>query len=264
MLDVVTRNGQINLEPVFNFTNPEPITSLFTAGNIVEDSLEISTTDLADRGPVQVSVRWRQERQSSVPGSRGLFPLIRELTVRRSDTPENAQLVRIDMTDYCTSQQHAIDAAKLQCLVPVVQKRTCRFRTWPRAGSIIPGRCFQLGVEFIDYNAPANGVIGFDGTVTSWPPMADGTYDVVIWTSGSPTITTQSLVIADGKASPAGAVFAVQQSVSSKLTFKALRVNLNEDAEVEVEGVEFPLNSSGISVFADYFNDGLWVVEGQI
>ena len=265
LLDLVTRNGQLYLEPAFNFTGPEQITGLFTAGNIIEDSLEIVQNERADLRPVRISVKWRQERQSSVASDRGLFPLLREVTVRQSTTPADAELIRIDMSDYCTSQAHAVDAAKYECLKRVYQKRGVAFRTWPHAGRIIPGRCFQVGVEFIDYEAPANGVIGPDGTVTSWPPMADGTYTVLLWRTGAASTIEQQLVIAGGKASPPLAIFAVKQAVEKTLTFKALRVSLNEEAEVEVEGVEFPLNAAGGSRYADGFDTASnWIIEGAI
>lgn len=263
LLDLVTRNGKVVLQPSFYFDQKEPITALFTAGNIIEDSFEIATVDVADRQPVRLSVRYRDERSYGSLNQRGLFPVVREVTVARKGTPANARLVRLDLSDYCTSRRHAIDVGKYRCLVPVLQPRTARFRTWPQAGTVIPGRCFQVGMEAVTYEAPANGVIGLDGTVTAWPPLADGTYQALVWVPGPGPVEERSLTISGGKASPAGAVFCLPTTSAKTLTFKATSIQLNEDAEVEVEGIEFPLTSSGLSQFADGFDDDAnWEIEG--
>ncbi|MFN9911427.1 MAG: hypothetical protein ACK53L_02515, partial [Pirellulaceae bacterium] len=94
------------------FDRPEPITNLYTAGNILEDSFEFVYTDSDQRTPNRVSVKWRQEKASTDASARGLFPVIREVTVREAGTPVDAPLEAIDLTDFCTSENHAIDVAK--------------------------------------------------------------------------------------------------------------------------------------------------------
>ena len=77
------------LSPVVNFSGPETVNALFTAGNIIEDAFEMNYFDAQDRLAV-VSVKWREERKSSSIDNRGLFPQIREVLVRRNDTPADA------------------------------------------------------------------------------------------------------------------------------------------------------------------------------
>jgi hypothetical protein len=265
LLDLVTRNGQIVLQPAFYLDRPEPITALFTSGNIVEDSFEYSTAELGDRLPVRVSVRWRQERESVSLGQRSLFPLIREVTVAAVGTPDDAQLVRIDLTDFGTSERHAIDVGKVRCLSPLLAQSVCRFRTWPHAGAIIPGRCFAIGLETIRYDAPANGVIAPNGAVTAWPPLADGTYDVLLWETGANVIEERQITVAGGRSSPAASVFCLRQTDAKALTYKAMSVRLNEEGEVEVEGIEFPVDAQGYSLYADRFDDeSRWIIEGRV
>jgi hypothetical protein len=120
-------------------------------------------------------------------------------------------------------------------------------------------------METVSYDAPSTGAIGLDGTVTAWPVLEDGDYDVLLWRSGGQVVEEATITITDGKATPVGAVFCLRTTNTETLTFKAARVTLNEEAEVEVEGVEFPLDENGVSLFADGFDDpARWEIEGAI
>lgn len=264
LLELVSRNGRIALQQAFYFDRPEPITTLFTLSNIIEGSFELSKVELSERLPVQVSVRWRQERQGTAVGDRGIFPLIREVTVREVGVPENAQIVRIDMSDYCTSQQHAIDAAKYQCLRSRLQTEVVRFRTFPQYAAVEPGRSFRIAVDNVLYSPSTNGVVDGAGGIT--PAIADGQYDVLLWPAGSAQAIETSVTVSSGKAvGVSNALFTVRSTETQVITAKVVRVSLNEDAEVEVEGVTFPVRSDGYSLFADGFdNPSRWIIEGAI
>ena len=109
LLDLVIRNGKFALQPKVDFDQPAQITQLFSAGNIIEGSFEFATADEADLISPRVSVRWREERADS---KNGLFPLVRQVTVREASTSEDAPLETIDVSAYCTSQKQAIDLNK--------------------------------------------------------------------------------------------------------------------------------------------------------
>ena len=111
LLDLVMRNGQFYLQPLMEFDAAEPITGLFTAGNIIEGSFQLNYFDQDQRQSPRVSVRWREEKRSSDAANQGLFPVVREVTVRESFVPADAPLEQIDMSDFCTSEVHAIDRA---------------------------------------------------------------------------------------------------------------------------------------------------------
>jgi hypothetical protein len=120
-------------------------------------------------------------------------------------------------------------------------------------------------MESVSYDAPSTGAIGLDGTVTAWPELADGSYEVLLWRSGGQVVEETVITITGGRAVPPGAVFCLRRTTIETLTFKAAKVALNEEAEVEVEGVEFPLDENGVSLFADGFDDpARWEIEGAI
>jgi hypothetical protein len=266
LLDLVSRNGRMVLEPAFLFNEPEPITAFFSADNIVEDSFELTLADINERTPIKVSVKWREERLGNTVDRRGMFPLIREVTVYERDTPASAEVQRIDISDYCTSQKHAIDVAKYRCRVRRLQQHSVRFRTWPQAGAIVPGRAFQVNTNITTVGRFRNGAIDSKGQLSTLLKLEDGVHDVFLWRTGGKEVETTQLEVVDGKAvGVVNAVFAIRQVINTTMTFKAARIALNEESEVEVEGVEFPLDGSGYSLIGVGFDSSSnWVIEGAI
>ena len=86
-----------------------------------------------------------EERETTVDNVKGLFPVTREVTVREADTPEDAPLEKIDLSDYCTSQQHAIDVAKWQCRTRRLVTHTVSFKTVPSEAALDLGAVFKTG-----------------------------------------------------------------------------------------------------------------------
>ena len=266
LLDLLMRNGKFALQPVANFDGPETITGLFTSGNVLEDSLELSYVDEQDRIPPIVSVVWREERQSPSTTDKGLFPVIREVTVREAGTPADAPLETIDVSDYCTSQQHAIDIGKWQCRSRRLTTHTVAFKTVPSQGALDIGAVFKLGLETFTYEQPANGAVSDTGEVTSWPPLADGSYSVLLWDGVSSSLQNVTLTIANGRSSSyLSSVFCIRNSTSDVQTYKAMMLGFDEDGNLEVEAIYFPTDAAGNSELVSGWDDSLnWVIEGEI
>ena len=68
LLDLIISNGKFALQPLVDFDSPEQITGLFTAGNILEDSFELTYFDQDQRQPPRVSVSgaMRKPRATSI------------------------------------------------------------------------------------------------------------------------------------------------------------------------------------------------------
>lgn len=265
LLDLVVRNGKFALQPVATFGGPETISGLFTAGNILEDSLEFAYADVQDRIPIRVSVKWRQEKESSNIEARGLFPVIREVTVRETGVDENAPLEEIDISDYCTSQDHAIDRAKWELRRRRYATHSIRFVTTPSEASLDIGSVFKLGIETVTYNQPANGAIADDGTVTSWPDLADGTYTALFWDGTTTDIEQIQLQIAGGKTSKSNGVFCIKNSTTDAQTYKTQSITFDQDGNIEVEATYFPTDSTGFSLLTKgWYESDNWVIQGTI
>ena len=263
LLDLVIRNGKFALEPVASFDGPEPITQLFTSGNILEDSFSLSFSDDQDRIPPKISVVWREERETSGTVGKGLFPVSREVTVRETATPEDAPLEKIDLSDYCTSQRHAIDLAKWTCLTRRLVTHSVTFKTVPTEAALDIGAVFKLGMETISYNQPQNGAIADDGTVTSWPEIADGTYDVLLWNGNNNQIQEIQLTITNGKCASRSAVFCLKNSISNVQTYKTQSLSFDDDGNIDVVATYYPTVDSGYSQMVDEFDDSNFVIEGK-
>jgi len=265
LLDLVVRNGKFALQPVATFGGPETISGLFTAGNILEDSLEFAYADVQDRVPIRVSVKWRQEKESSNIEARGLFPVLREVTVRETGVDENAPLEEIDISDYCTSQDHAIDRAKWELRRRRYATHSIRFVTTPSEASLDIGSVFKLGIETVTYNQPANGAIADDGTVTSWPELADGTYTALFWDGTTTDIEQIQLQIAGGKTSKSNGVFCIKNSTTDAQTYKTQSITFDQDGNIEVEATYFPTDSTGFSLLTKgWYESDNWVIQGTI
>ena len=265
LLDLLMRNGRFALQPVANFDGPETITGLFTAGNIIEDSFEMSYADEQDRIPPKVSVVWREEREINFNDGKGLFPVVREVTVREASTPEDAPLEKIDLSDYCTSKQHAIDVGKWTCRNRRLTTHTVSFKTIPTEAALDLGAVFKVGMETITYEQPANGAVSDTGEVTSWPPLNDGTYPVLLWDGKSSALQEVSLTISNGKSSRyASSVFCVRGTVGNVQSYKAMMLGFDEDGNLDVEAIYFPTDPQGNSELVAGWDSALnWVIEGD-
>lgn len=266
LLDFVIRSGKFALQPAVYFDQPEPITNLFTSGNIIEDTFEFAYAEAEQRIPKRVSIKWRHERPANTNNSNGLFPLIREINVREIGTPENAPLESIDLSDFCTNQQHAIDVAKFICRTSHLITHSIRFKTTPTESGLDVGRCFKLGMETVLYAQPNNGVIDGEGNVSTSDPLADGTYTVLLWDGVINSIQEVSLSVRDGKtAQYKSCIFCIKESSLDTVAYKVQSLSFDEDGNLDVEATFFPLMPNGYSqIVSGWENDNNWIIEGQI
>lgn len=269
LLDLLIRGGKFHLQPTANFDTPHVIGAMYTAGNVSE--FEFNIADPTDRIPPRVTVRWREEKQSSDISGRGLFPVVREVTVREVGTPADAPIEQIDMSDFCTNEVHAIDVAKMRCRKKRLVTSRARLTTRPDRAAFDPGKIIKIGMETVKFDQPQNGAILEDGTVVSIPSadapttLADGTYSALVWT-GVGDIQSVALVVSAGKnMTYAGSIYSLANVALSSQTFKIQTVDFTPDGDVEAQVLEFPLDDAGNSLLTAGWNvDGNWIIEGRL
>lgn len=262
LLDFLVANGKFALEPVAPFDRAVEVNALFTAGNILEDSFNYSYLDQTDRQPIQVSVKWREERPSTQQGSKGLFPVLREVLVRESGTAANAPLETVDLSDFCTSQQHAIDVGKFLCRSKRLITSKVSFTTTPSEASLRPGAVFKLGLETVAYEQPNNGFVLEDGSINSFTPLADGVYKVAYWSGKTENISTGTMTVTGGRTGDIrSCVFCIEQATQSAQTFKVQSLSFDEDGNVQVEASLFPTDSTGFSLLTKDWNTGWDIID---
>ena len=259
LLDLSVSGGKFKLSPVVNFDGVEAVNALFTAGNIIEDSFEMNYFDTQDRLAPVVSVKWREERKDSSIDNRGLFPQIREVLVRRKDTPDDAPEEQIDLSDFCTNEKHAIDRAKWLCQQRKYQTHAVKFKTVPTEASIQAGSIIKVGLETLKYDSPTAGCITSDGTVQA-SPMPAGDVQCLTW--DGKTMLTETLNFAAGKVSGrSNLVFMATTSEVKSQGYKVQSIGFDEDGNLDVEAVYWPLESDGSSSLLKDFGNGNFHIE---
>ncbi len=264
MLEFVIRNGKFSLQPVANFDGPETVTGLYTAGNIIEDSFALNYFDEQARIPPRVSVKWREERQSTAVDNKGLFPVVREVTVREATTDEDAPLEQIDLSGFCTSLEQAIDRGKWECRSRRLVTHGVTFKTTPTQITLDIGAVFKLGLETFSYDQPSNGAVDAAGNITSWPALSDGSYPVLYWDGTAQTVTEQTMVIANGKTAPGPAVFSIKTAYNDAQTYRTQALSFDENGNIDVEASYFPTGEDYISELVRNWDDASkWIIEGD-
>ena len=260
LLDLAISGGKFKLQPVANFDGPEEVVALFTSGNILEDTFEMSFFDVQDRIPPRVSVKWREERASLRVDDNGLFPRIREVLVTYDGTPADAPEQTIDMSDFCTNEQHAIDRAKWLIVQKLLITNAVKFQTVPTQAGIQVGSVIKIGVETRRYEQPHNGSIGPDGQVTFYPPLSNGEYPVIIW--DGETYQETVIQIEGGVAlERRNCVFCLRDLENVAETYKVQKVAFNEDGNLDVEAVYWPVDDTNTSRLVTAFADANFTFE---
>lgn len=259
-------DGRFFLRPAFPL-GPVPIRALFTAGNIREGSFRMQYLEAEERQPIQVSVRYREERASSNLSNPGLFPLEREILVREAVTPDTAPIESIDVSDYCTNPQHAIDAAKFVGKFRRLSTHGIRFETTYEGVlvGLAPGDFIRVAMDTNVYDEFNNGIVTPDGALVCTQPLADGSYDVVQWNGQSgvePFDGTLNVSAQGTRATPTGIVFTVKRPNRQVQTYQVESIEPAEDGYLAIEAVHMPTTDTGVLRLADgLFGNAGWVIQ---
>lgn len=274
--------GKFFLRPVFPFdpatdsatsfmTKPAPVKALFTAGNIKEDSFVVQYLEAEDRNPIQVSVKYREERQNGDLTSPGIFPIEREILVRErgtdADIYQSAQIESVDMSDYATNPRHAIDAAKYIVKFRRLTTHAIKFDTTYEGitSGLEPGDYIKVAIDINVYDEFNNGVVTPDGALVSTQQLANGAYPILYWNGNSSSpVSEGTLTVTDNgqKASPAGIMFTVIRASNTVQVYQVESIENAEDGYLSIEAVHAPTNTSDVLRLALNFDlDGAWRIQ---
>ena len=238
---------------------PVQIQQLFTSGNIIENTFSVEYLSTEERKSFQAVVRYRTAQRNQ-------FPEEQTLVVRWSDLPESTTVETFDMTQYCTSRQHAFMAAKYFLSLRRRVTHTIKLRTTPYGLSLAPGDYIRVLTQASPYNAANNGVVDSSLNITSVTPLLDGVYTVSYWNASFDDLLTETMTVADGKAVEAkfaDAIFTIVDATVSSGTYMVEQLTLGEEGLVDIVAVEFPTTSTLNSLIAlDLLNDAAFTTEG--
>jgi hypothetical protein len=261
-------NGKFYLKPAISF-DPVQIKAQFTAGNIQKNTYRRNDKDPEENLPVQISGRWRQERASTNLATPGLFSVQRELLLRESVALDTDPVQPLDVSPFCTSRHHLVDAAKFTTRFRRIVSHAVSFET-TYAGlnyDVQPDDHIQLDYETTADPSLANGAVLENGLLLSTRPLDDGSYTAYAWTPGNnagPQLTTMH-VTDDGRTAslPNNSVFALVNPVQAPPIYRVRNITPTPDGRQQFDVIYMPVDPvTRIQEIAKDWNDpGAWIIE---
>lgn len=110
LLKVTNSGGKFGLKPRLPYNTDYTIKTTqisveftFTEEHILPGGFELEYISLEDREPVCFVVQWRQQPEAD-------FGLVRTVQVRYENEAANGPFIDLDMSNYCTNEDHAVKA----------------------------------------------------------------------------------------------------------------------------------------------------------
>jgi len=275
-LDFLILGGKLSLQPTFPVSPTQglqgytlsgaydrlpTISALFTDGNIIEDSLEVSWYPAEQRLAPQVLITLRDEVEDGFAETRNI--LVRLAESQQTDS-ESAPVEAVDFTGFCTSAAHAVDFAKLLIQTRRYVTHTVTFKTFPEGSALAPGAYFKLASQARHVDQFQNGYVLDDGRVVTSSELT-GSNTVYWWRSGKLEVEQGTMTI-DGNGYVtdnkfAGAVFTVYADAQSARVYKAELISYDEGM-VEITGSHVPQEPSGKITYLN-LDDSLFEVQNE-
>lgn len=240
-------------------TNPVTIKQLFTAGNIIEDSFELTYLTAEQRKDFQATMRFREERENQLTAEKNIV-------VRWKEANSNSYpLEQFDMLQYCTSQQHAELVARFFMSVRRRITHTIQFKTTPYGMDLAPGDYVRVVTESNPYSSAQNGSISATGVITSATEFSDGQYRILSYGPSSDETRESIMTVSGGivqDSSLYNNVFTVLTSTVSQNVYMIEQLTLDNEGTVLVSASEFPCDDQLVSLIAkDITNSAQFEVE---
>lgn len=241
------------------------ISSMFTAGNILEDSYKEEFMDYGTNvQDLIATVIFRRTRPNED------FPRNSSVEVSLNNVNEsNAVRQTFDLSQFVTQRTQAITFAKLLCNQRRHIRRAIEFRTFPSAAAISPGSYIYVALGRNEWDNITSGVVEAGGALNTpvAGSVANGTYSALLYKPSDAQATSLSGISVSGNVATAlagyeGWLFVLGSTVTNKRVFRVTEVSMDEEGEVSVRAVEHPCEISGnetLSRIAN-FDDALFTI----
>lgn len=251
------KNGRFGMVPALPYNasyeidavNPIAVDQIFTAGNIIEGSLELQYIESSQRTNFRGIVSWRQTVENDLPDTRTAL-------VDWSDIPESSRIATeqsFDLTDFCTNREQALKTARYLLSVRRRVTHTLGFKTTPDTLGIQPGSYIKVVTEATTYNSAANGAVTDAGTLASVTTIADGTYDALVYDPATSEVLERPITISANSVTDTalyGTLFTILDTQQNQGVYQVEQLTLDQDGLVNVNAVMVPVDASGVSIVA--------------
>jgi len=248
------KNGRFGLMPAVPYeasgkisTGAVPIEQIFTAGNIIEDSLQVTYIDAAQRTNFRAVVMWRVTKENDLPTQATAFLNWSDLPIGERATTQQT----FDLTDFCTNREQALLTARFLMSTRRRVTHTVSFKTTPAGLAVAPGSYIRVITEATTYSAASNGVITDAGTLVTLSTLSDGSYTALVYNPQTSSVTEQTLTITNGSVTSTslyGTIFTLLSTETTKGVYQIDQITVDEDGLANISAVHVPVDSDGASI----------------
>ena len=254
LCNFIVADGKFSLKPALPTRNsgrfdegPVRPEQIFTAGNILEDTLEIEYLSAEERRPFKAIIRYREERKNKLPQERTV--IVRDK--KHSRYQDKAELLEVlpheqfDLTQFCTTKDHAVKVGKYFLALRRLVTHTISFSTTVDGLAVQAGSYIRVITESSPYSGANTGTVSSTGVVTSVSDLPDGTYAVDYYKSygGDDVQTDPSMHVAGGMVADAkfhGAIFSVKNITVSQNVYVVEQLTFSQEGTVDIVASEHP------------------------
>jgi predicted phage tail protein len=166
---------------------------------------------------------------------------------------------QFDLTQFCTSQEHAVKVAKYFLTLRALVTHTISFSTTLEGLNIQAGSFIKVVTESSPYSSANNGSIDNSGVVTSVIDLADGNYDVAYFKTGSDEVQDGTMSVAGGVVTEEtfhGTIFTIKNDTVNTNTYVVEQLTFSDEGTVDIVASEYPCNDDGSSRIVEALIDG--------
>jgi len=238
-IPVFKKSGEIN-------TGEIEVDQLFTAGNILEDSYRLEYLASEERRPFKAVMRYRQERKNQLPEEK-----VVEVTLKndpRADRLQELPEEQFDLTQFCTSEDHAVMVAKYFLAIRRHVTHTINFSTTVHGLNLKAGSYIKVVTESSPYSNAKNGTVSSTGAVTTTEPLeTNKTYEIIYYKSGSEDIQDGEMTInGDGTVKESeyqDIVFTVKDLKVNQNIYVVEQLTFSQEGTVDIVASEHPCDT---------------------
>ena len=253
LCNFVLSNGKFSLLPALPTqasgeisTDPIEVKQIFTSGNILEDTFELEFLGAEERRDFRAVVRYRYERQNKLPEER-------TLAVSLSTSSDVVPVETFDLTQFCTSRQHAFMVGKYFLALRKLVTHSVTFGTTIDGLNLAPGDFIKVITEASPYTPASLGTVSSTGVITSASDIADGTYSVSYYTTTSQDILGGQMQVSNGSVTDStfyNSIFTITSSSTSEGIYLVEQLTFEEDMTIRIVASEYPCDSAQVSELA--------------
>lgn len=218
-----------------------PITAIFSEGNIVEGSFDVTYFSLEERAEFKAVAIYRTANGQELPEKMSV--------IIRYAGPDTGKypIEEFDMSEWCTSEDQALLVCKYMLAARKHITHAVKFKTSPEGLNLSPGVYIRVVTESSPFSPATVGVVLTDGTVNSATTLADGSYPVSYYNPGGAVDDMEegTLVVTDGKVADHhmhGVIYSLKATDTKAGVYHVDSLTIDEDGLVEVTATNFPCN----------------------